>query len=198
MAKTLLSTLGALALATSLGAQQPTPATQPVRPPDRPPSGEPAPPLRAPEPDSRRPAERGSGDGESREAGEPEAGTLTLKGCLQRVASPQAFRLHPVEGDDATVTEDVRLGGDVEQLRDHVGRIVEVRGTLRAGHAGHDDAGVVQRDSREGRSRARVRRNERVVRRGGAVDAGASASASGRRDRCSGRGGTMCRGLTPR
>ena len=52
-----------------------------------------------------------------------------MKGCLQRVASSQVFRLHPVEGDDATVTTDVRLGGDVEQLRDHVGRIVEVRGS---------------------------------------------------------------------
>ena len=73
-------------------------------------------------------AKPGSGDGESRKSGEPEAGTLTLKGCLQRVGSSKAFRLHPIEGDDATVTADVRLGGDVEQLRDHVGRIVEVRG----------------------------------------------------------------------
>ena len=129
MTKTLLSTLGALALATTLGAQQPTPATQPVRPPDRPPSGEPQPPLRAPEPTLGDRTKRGSGDGESRPADEPAAGTLTLKGCLQRTASPPAFRLHRIEGDDASVTADVRLGGDVEQLRDHVGRIVEVRGT---------------------------------------------------------------------
>ena len=129
MTKTLLSTLGALALATSLGAQQPSPASQPVRPPDRPPAGEPPPTLRVPEPDLGDRAKPGSGDGESRKSGEPEAGTLTLKGCLQRVGSPQVFRLHPIEGDDATVTADVRLGGDVEQLRDHVGRIVEVRGT---------------------------------------------------------------------
>ena len=129
MTKTLLSTLGALALATSLGAQQPSPATQPVRPPDRPASGEPPPPLRAPEPDLGDRTKHGSGDGESRKSGEPQAGTLTLKGCLQRVDSTNVFRLHPVEGDDATVTTDVRLGGDVEQLRDHVGRIVEVRGS---------------------------------------------------------------------
>jgi hypothetical protein len=130
MAKTFIATLGALALATSLGAQPQTPATQPVRPPDRPPTGEPAPPLRAPEPDLGGDRTRRNGDGESRktEAGEPEPGTLMLKGCLQRVASSSAYRLHPVEGDDATVTADVRLGGDVDQLREHVGRIVEVRG----------------------------------------------------------------------
>ena len=127
MTKTLLSTLGALALATSLGAQQPSPATQPVRPPDRPPSGEPQPPLRAPEPDLDR-SKKGSGDGDSRTSGEPEAGTITLKGCLQRVGTA-GYRLHPVEGDDATVTADVRLRGNVEQLRDHVGRIVEARGS---------------------------------------------------------------------
>ena len=129
MTKTLLSTLGALALATSLGAQQPSPATQPVRPPDRPPSGESQPPLRAPAPDLGDKAKHGTGDGESRKTGEPEPGTLTLKGCLQHVGSSSGYRLHPVEGDDATVTSDVRLGGDVEQLRDHVGRIVEARGS---------------------------------------------------------------------
>ena len=85
--------------------------------------------MRAPEPDLRDRGKRGSGDGESRTSGEPEPGTLTLKGCLQRVASPQGFRLHPVEGDDATVTAEVRLSGDIEQLRDHVGRIVEARGS---------------------------------------------------------------------
>jgi hypothetical protein len=127
MTRTLLSTLGALALATSLGAQQPSPATQPVRPPVRPPSGEPQPPLQAPAPDLGARSKKG-GDGESRTSGEPEAGTLTLKGCLQRVGSPAVFRLHHVEGDDATVTADVRLTGDLEQLRDHVGRIVEARG----------------------------------------------------------------------
>ena len=150
MTKTLLSTLGALALATSLGAQQPSPATQPVRPPDRPPSGEPPPPLRAPEPDLGDRAKHGSGDGESRKSGEPEAGTLTLKGCLQRVASPQVFRLHPIEGDDATVTADVRLGGDVEQLARPRGTDRRGARHLRAGHARDDDAGVVQRDSGEG------------------------------------------------
>lgn len=129
MTRTLLSTLGALALATSLGAQQPSPATQPVRPPDRPPSGEPQPPLRAPVPDLGDRAKKGSGNGESRSSGEPEPGTLTLKGCLQRVGSPAGFRLHHVEGDAATVTADVRLAGDLEQLRDHVGRIVEARGS---------------------------------------------------------------------
>jgi hypothetical protein len=128
MTKTLLSTLGALALATSLGAQQPSPATQPVRPPDRPPSGEPQPPVRAPDPDLGDRTRQGSGDGESRKADEPAPGTLTLKGCLQRAGTPAVYRLHPVEGDDATVTADVRLGGDIEQLRDYVGRIVEARG----------------------------------------------------------------------
>ena len=128
MTKTLLSTLGALALATTLGAQQPSPATQPVRPPDRPPSGEPQPPLHAPVPDLGD-RKKGGGDGESRTSGEPDAGTLTLKGCLQRVASPAGYRLHPVEGNDATVTADVRLTGASEQLRDHVGRIVEARGS---------------------------------------------------------------------
>lgn len=129
MTKTVLSTLGALALATSLGAQPQTPATQPVRPPDRPPTGEPAPPPRAPDVDLGR-AKRGSGDGESGkgDVGEPEPGTLTLKGCLQRVAVG-GFRLHPIEGDDASVTSDVRLGGDVEKIGEHVGRVVEVRGT---------------------------------------------------------------------
>ena len=126
MTKTLLTTLGALALATSLGAQQPSPATQPVRPPDRPQSGEPQPPLRAPVPDLGD-RKKGSGDGESTRSGEPEAGTMTLKGCLQRVGT-SAYRLHPVEGNDGTVTDDVRLAGDVEQLRDHVGRIVETKG----------------------------------------------------------------------
>ena len=130
MTSTVLSTLGALALATSLGAQPQTPATQPVRPPERPPVTNPTAPLRIPDPDLGDRAKRGSGDGESgkTEVGEPEPGTLTLKGCLQRVTAG-AFRLHPVEGDDATVTTDVRLGGDIDQLGEFVGRIVEVRGT---------------------------------------------------------------------
>ena len=124
MTKPLLSILGALALTTSLGAQQPSPATQPVRPPERPPS-EPQPPLRAPVPDLGD-RKTGSGDGESGK-GEPESGTLTLKGCLQRVGT-SGYRLHPVEGDEATVTADVRLIGDLNQLRDLLGRIVEARG----------------------------------------------------------------------
>ena len=125
MAKIALPLLGALALSTTLWAQAPTPATQPVRPPDRP-TAEPTAPLPTPEPDfgdaNRRKGSRSSDEGE------PDAGTLTLKGCLQSVA-PRGFRLHPVEGDDATVTADVRLGGDSERLQDHLGRIVEVRGT---------------------------------------------------------------------
>jgi hypothetical protein len=128
MTKMLLSTLGSLALATTLAAQQPSPATQPVRPPDRPPSGEPQPPLQAPAPDLGDRSKKGSGDGESRKSSDPEAGTLTLTGCLQR-AGTSGYRLHPVEGNDATVTADVRLAGDPEQLRDHVGRIVQARGT---------------------------------------------------------------------
>ena len=107
MTKPLLSILGALALTTSLAAQQPSPATQPVRPPERPSSGEPQPPLRAPVPDLGD-RKKGSGDGESDRTGEPDAGTMTLKGCLQRVGS-SGYRLHPMEGDDATVTADVRL-----------------------------------------------------------------------------------------
>lgn len=126
MANVLLTTLGAMALATSLGGQPQTPATQPVRPPDRPPS-EPA-PLPKPEPPFGSPRQ-GSGDGErTPEAGDPKAGTLTLKGCVQR-PSAKTFRLRHVEGNDATVSEDVRLGGDVEQLLTHIGQIVEVRGT---------------------------------------------------------------------
>jgi hypothetical protein len=112
MAKIALPILGALALSTTLWAQAPTPATQPVRPPERP-TGEPTAPLPAPEPDF----------GDTRRKG-----STTLKGCLQAVAS-RGFRLHPVEGDDATVTQDVRLGGEIERLREHLGRIVEVRGT---------------------------------------------------------------------
>jgi hypothetical protein len=124
MAKIALPILGALALSTTLWAQAPTPATQPVRPPERP-TGEPTTPLPAPEPDfgdTRRKGSNSSGEGE------PDASTTTLKGCLQAVAS-RGFRLHPVEGDDATVTQDVRLGGEIERLREHLGRIVEVRGT---------------------------------------------------------------------
>jgi len=125
MAKIALPLLSALALSTTLWAQAPTPATQPVRPPDRP-TAEPTAPLPAPEPDfgdaTRRRGSSSSGEGQ------PDATTVTLKGCLQSMAS-RGFRLHPVEGDDATVTQDVRLGGDVERLREHLGRIVEVRGS---------------------------------------------------------------------
>ncbi len=129
MTRHLLTFTGAVLLATSLQAQAPTPATQPVRPPDRRPAGEP-PPLPAPE--------RGGDDerafpGRSTpEDGDPEVGTLVLKGCLERVDA-RAFRLRPVRGDQATVTADVQLQGAVETLRPHVGSVVEVRGTYEQG-----------------------------------------------------------------
>ena len=118
-----------LLAATVQAAQPPTPATQPARPPDRPPTGEPQ-PLPVPEPvregDSARPGrDRPS---QSPEAGDPTLRTLTLTGCLER-AGTRAWRLRPIEGDDATVTEDVRLGGAVDDLRAHVGQRVELRGT---------------------------------------------------------------------
>jgi hypothetical protein len=129
MATTLLTALGALALTTTLGVQPQPPATQPVRPPDRPPAGEPAPPTTPESPFPARPR-TGGGDGERTPAADddPKPGTLTLQGCVQR-PTEKTFRLRRVEGNDATVSEDVRLGGDVAQLRTHVGQIVEVRGT---------------------------------------------------------------------
>jgi hypothetical protein len=117
-----------MALATTLGSQPQSPTTQPVRPPERPPSGEPA-PLPRPEPPLAGSPRTGSGDGErTPEAGDPKAGTLTMKGCLQRPTTT-TFRLRHVEGNDATVTKDVRVGGDADQLRPHIGQVVEVRGT---------------------------------------------------------------------
>ncbi len=128
MTSTWLTTLGALALAATFGGQPQSPSTQPVRPPERPPSGEPA-PLPRPEPPFASRPRTGSDDGErAPDAGDPKAGTLTLKGCLQRPTT-KSYRLRHVEGNDATVTEDVRLGGDAEQLGSHIGRVVEVRGT---------------------------------------------------------------------
>ena len=130
-----------MALATSLAAQPQTPATQPVRPPDRPP-GEPA-PLPKAEPPFGSPRQ-GSGDGErTPEVGDPKAGTLTLKGCVQR-PSAKAFRLRHVEGNDATVSEDVRLGGDDEQLIATRRTDRGSAGQLRTGNAGHH-AGLVPR-----------------------------------------------------
>lgn len=128
MTSTLLTTLGALTLATTLGGQPQAPATQPARPPGRPPSGEPA-PLPRPEPPFAGQPRTGGGDGErTPRDGEPKAGTLTLQGCVQRPTT-KTFRLRHVEGNEATVSEDVRLAGDVEQLRTHVGQVVQVRGT---------------------------------------------------------------------
>lgn len=134
MTKVLLAWGAAPLLAVTLHAQPPTPATQPARPPDRPPSGEPATPLPAPEPDlggsrdrgddERAPRPRGTGDG----GDDAEGSTLTLTGCLERVA-PRGFRLRQVEGRDDTVADDVRLQGAAEQLRGMVGKVVEVRGT---------------------------------------------------------------------
>jgi hypothetical protein len=127
MARIFLTTLGALTLATTIGAQPQAPASQPVRPPERPPAGEPA-PLPRTEPFTDRSRTK-SGDGErTSEADDPKPGTLTLKGCVQRPTT-RTYRLRHVEGDDATVTEDVRLGGEADQLRAHVGQVVEVRGT---------------------------------------------------------------------
>ena len=130
MTSTLYTTIGAIALATALSAQSPTPATQPVRPPDRPPAGEPPPrPLPAPQPDD---DERVLGGLKTPEDGDAEVLTTTLRGCLER-AGAKGFRLRDIENDDATVTEDVRLEGAVEQLRGLVGRTVEVRGTYEQG-----------------------------------------------------------------
>ncbi|BCS35151.1 hypothetical protein TBR22_A43780 [Luteitalea sp. TBR-22] len=125
----ILQPLAVLTLAAVIHAQPPTPATQPVRPPDRPPAGEPQ-PLPTPEPDLGGARERGMRDRprSTPEAGDPELGRLTLTGCLERAGS-RAWRLRPIEGDEATVTEEVRLGGDVESLRAHVGQRVELRGT---------------------------------------------------------------------
>ena len=128
----LLQTVGAMALTTTLGVQAPTPSTQPVRPPDRPPAGEPATPLPAPEPDLGDARSRGVRGTSSPEGGDVEAGTLVLTGCLQRV-SARTYQLRPVEGDDATITEEVQLGGGVERLRQHVGQVVELRGTYEQG-----------------------------------------------------------------
>jgi hypothetical protein len=135
MTRNLPTLIGTVLLATTLHAQQPTPATQPVRPPDRPPAGEPSPPtLPLPAP------ERGGGDDDERpltgrstpEAGDPEQSTVVLKGCLERVDA-KAFRLRGTRGNDATVTEDVRLEGAVDLLRANVGKLVEVRGTYEQG-----------------------------------------------------------------
>lgn len=127
---TLLTALGALALATTIGAQAPTPATQPVRPPDPAPTGPRVPPLAPAEPDlgSDRGRPVGDGDGDSGSgAARPAAGTLTLQGCLHQLRGG-AFRLLPVAGNDATVTEAVRLGGSASALRAAAGRVAEVRG----------------------------------------------------------------------
>jgi hypothetical protein len=130
MTSTLFTTLGAFALATTLSAQTPTPATQPVRPPDRPPAGEPTPrPLPAPQSDD---DERVLGGLKTPEDGDSRVTALTLRGCLER-AGAKGFRLRDIADDDATVTEDVRLEGAVDQLRDLVGRAVEVRGTYEQG-----------------------------------------------------------------
>ena len=65
----------------------------------------------------------------SNECSAQQADGRVAPGGRQSVFTDGAFRLHPVEADDASVTTDVRLGGDVDQLGEHVGRIVEVRGT---------------------------------------------------------------------
>ena len=140
MTKNLLTLAGACMLATTLAAQQPTPATQPVRPPDRPPAGEPSPPvLPRPDPDRGGDDERPFPARPTPEDGDPEVGTVTLKGCVERV-NAKAFRLRGVKGDEATVTEDVRLEGAIEDLRANVGRMVEVRGTYEQGTPSTTDA----------------------------------------------------------
>lgn len=125
----ILRSLGIVMLAGAVYAQPPTPATQPARPPDRPPAGEPQ-PLPPPEPDLGGARDRGVRDRprQTPEGGDPELATLSLSGCLER-AGDRAWRLRPIEADQATVTESVRLGGDVEALRAHVGQRVELRGT---------------------------------------------------------------------
>ena len=129
MTKTFWTMAGAMALSVSLAAQSPTPATQPVRPPDRPPAGEPTPrPLPSPESDD----EGVLGGKVSPEGGAPDASSLTLRGCLER-AGDKGYRIRDVEDDDATVTEDVRLEGAIDQLKALVGRVVEVRGTYQQG-----------------------------------------------------------------
>lgn len=130
MTRQLLSLTGAVLLTTTLHAQAPTPATQPARPPDRPPTGEPSPPaLPLPAPDRGGDDERPFPPRPTPESGDPEMATLTLKGCLERVDG-KAFRLRDVKGDDATVTKDVRVQGALDELRDHVGSVVELRGTF--------------------------------------------------------------------
>ncbi len=133
MTRNLLSLTGVVLLAGSLQAQPPTPATQPVRPPDRPPMGEPAPPARPlPAPDAGGDDERPLSRRASPEDGDPSMTATTLKGCLERVDG-KAFRLRGVKGNDATVTRDVRLQGAAERLRAHIGSVVEVRGTYEQG-----------------------------------------------------------------
>lgn len=136
MTRTLLALTGTALLTASLHAQPQPPATQPVRPPDRPPTGEPAPrPLPLPEPerdgtrDRPQDDERALPDRTSPEAGDPQTSAITLRGCLERV-NAKAFRLRAAKESDATVTEDVRLQGAIDQLRPLVGRVVEVRGTF--------------------------------------------------------------------
>ena len=137
MTRTLLAMTGAVLLTTTLHAQPQTPATQPARPPDRPPTGEPTPrPLPLPEPEREgtreRDDERPLSDRTTPEAGDVESSTLTLRGCLERI-NAKAFRLRDAKNNDATVTEDVRLEGAVDDLRPLVGRVVEVRGTYEQG-----------------------------------------------------------------
>ncbi|HTU99124.1 MAG TPA: hypothetical protein VMF13_01190 [Luteitalea sp.] len=129
MTRAFWTTVGAIALTTSITAQQPTPATQPVRPPDRPPAGEPT-PRTLPNPQA---DDEGVLSGKaSPEGGAPDASSLTLRGCLER-ADAKGYRIRDVKDDDATVTEDVRLEGAVDQLKPLVGRVVEVRGTYQQG-----------------------------------------------------------------
>lgn len=130
MTRTLLTLCSATLLTASLAAQPQTPATQPVRPPDRRPTGEPTRPLPAPEPDpaGMRDDDRPLNRLPTPESGDSETSELTLKGCLERV-NARAFRLRQAPADDGTVTEDVRLQGAIDQMRPLIGRLVEVRGT---------------------------------------------------------------------
>jgi hypothetical protein len=66
------------------------------------------------------------------EDGDAEPSAVTLKGCLERVDG-KAFQLRPVANHAATVTQDVRLEGAVDQLQTRIGRLVEVRGTYEQG-----------------------------------------------------------------
>ena len=134
MHRTSLSLGIAILITGSLGAQPPTPATRPVRPPERPPAGTPARPLPAPEPDlgGGRENDRLRDRRPMSESGDPQSGTLTLKGCLEETTA-RTFQLRQAPADEGSVAEPVPLQGPIAQLRPLVDGLIEVRGTYEQG-----------------------------------------------------------------